>query len=130
METTGSNVVAGSTSEDLDAAVVADAVKVVHDHADRIFVWNYDRDRDRLVTLYNRAMASQWNSVTELDWSTDVDPEGLVSRDGPFLRLVREAIRDARIAHRHVGRARGPRSWASRASRPTSASSCTASRAP
>ena len=26
-------------------------------------------------------MSSQWNSVTELDWSTDVDPEGLIDLD-------------------------------------------------
>jgi hypothetical protein len=75
-----------------DRATVDDAVKVVHDHADRLFLWNYDRDRGQLVTLYNKAMASQWNSMTELDWAIDVDPEGLVQQDAPFLRLVREAI--------------------------------------
>jgi hypothetical protein len=48
-------------------AEVDDTIKVVHDHADRIFLWNYDRSRDQLVTLYNKAMGSQWNSVTELD---------------------------------------------------------------
>jgi len=67
------------------------SVKVVHDHADRIFLWNYDRDREQLVTLYNKAMASQWNSVTELDWSTDVDPEGLIDMESPLMRLAREA---------------------------------------
>jgi hypothetical protein len=53
-------------------------IKVVTDHAQRIFTWDYGRDREQLVTLYNKAMASQWNSVTELDWATDVDPEELV----------------------------------------------------
>jgi hypothetical protein len=53
-------------------------IKVVTDHAQRIFSWDYGRDREQLVTLYNKAMASQWNSVTELDWATDVDPEELV----------------------------------------------------
>jgi hypothetical protein len=67
------------------------SIKVIHDHADRIFLWNYDRDRDQLVTLYNKAMASQWNSVTELDWSTDVDPERLIDMDSPLLRLTRAA---------------------------------------
>ena len=42
-----------------------DAVRVVHDHADRIFSWRYDRERPQLVTLYNKAAASQWNSVTQ-----------------------------------------------------------------
>jgi hypothetical protein len=67
------------------------SIKIVRDHADRIFLWNYDRERDQLVTLYNKAMGSQWNSVVDLDWSTDVDPEGLVDRDAPLLRLARAA---------------------------------------
>ncbi|HEX6424369.1 MAG TPA: ferritin-like domain-containing protein, partial [Acidimicrobiales bacterium] len=66
-------------------------VKVVHDHADRIFLWNYDRSRGQLVTLYNKAMGSQWNSVTELDWSTEVDPEGLVDGSTPLLQLTAAA---------------------------------------
>jgi hypothetical protein len=57
---------------------VDDTIKLVTDHAQRVFLWNYDRSRDQLVTLYNKAMASQWNSVTDLDWATDVDPEQLV----------------------------------------------------
>jgi hypothetical protein len=56
-----------------------EAVQVIHDNADRLFLWDYDRDRGQLVTLYNKAMGSQWNSVTDLDWSTDVDPERLVT---------------------------------------------------
>ena len=66
-------------------------IKIVHDHADRIFLWNYDRSRDQLVTLYNKAMSSQWNSVTELDWDTDVDPEGLVDRSTPLMQLTAAA---------------------------------------
>jgi hypothetical protein len=74
-----------------DAATMAESVKIVHDHADRIFLWNYERSRPQLVTLYNKAMASQWNSVTELDWATDVQPERLVDLDSPILRLARAA---------------------------------------
>ena len=43
-----------------------------------MFSWKYDRDRDQLVTLYNKAMASQWDSINDLDWSIEVDPERLV----------------------------------------------------
>ncbi|MEN3271828.1 MAG: hypothetical protein V7636_589 [Actinomycetota bacterium] len=60
------------------SAEVDESIKLITDNAQRIFCWNYDRSRDQLVTLYNKAMASQWNSVTELDWSTEVDPEELV----------------------------------------------------
>ena len=69
----------------------ADAVRVVHDHADRLFSWRYDRERPQLVTLYNKAAASQWNSVTDLDWSTDVDPERTTDDEPPILKLAREA---------------------------------------
>ena len=53
-------------------------VKIITDQAPRTFLWDYTRDRDQLVTLYNRGMASQWNSTTDLDWTIDVDPERLV----------------------------------------------------
>jgi hypothetical protein len=54
-------------------------ITLVTDLAPRTYVWNYERDRDQLVTLYNRAMASQWSSVIDLDWTIDVDPERLVA---------------------------------------------------
>ncbi|MBV9280032.1 MAG: ferritin-like domain-containing protein [Chloroflexi bacterium] len=63
------------------------SIKVVRDNADRIFLWDYDRSRDQLVTLYNKAMSSQWNSVTDLDWTTAVDPEELV-RTSPQQSVV------------------------------------------
>jgi len=74
-----------------DQAEVDATIKIVHDHADRIFLWNYDREREQLVTLYNKAMASQWNSVTELDWATAVDPEELVDRGTPLMQLTAAA---------------------------------------
>ncbi|HKH24153.1 MAG TPA: ferritin-like domain-containing protein, partial [Acidimicrobiales bacterium] len=74
-----------------DQAEVDETIKIVRDHADRIFLWNYDRSRDQLVTLYNKAMASQWNSDTELDWSTDVDPTELVDASTPLQQLTRAA---------------------------------------
>ena len=68
-----------------------DAVRVVHDHADRLFSWRYERERAQLVTLYNKGTSSQWNSVTDLDWSTDVDPERVTEDEAPIIRLAREA---------------------------------------
>jgi hypothetical protein len=73
-------------------AEMDEAIHVIQDHADRLFVWDYERDRGQLVTLYNKAMGSQWNSVTDLDWATDVDPERLVAeQDSPMLALTRIA---------------------------------------
>ncbi|QGG95039.1 ferritin-like domain-containing protein [Actinomarinicola tropica] len=65
------------------------AFKLIEDNAQRIFTWKYDREREQLVTLYNKAMASQWNSVTELDWSTDVDPEREANHDHATVHLAR-----------------------------------------
>jgi hypothetical protein len=66
-------------------------VRIVHDHADRLFSWRYERERPQLVTLYNKAAASQWNSVTDLDWASDVDPERVVTTEVSALRLARRA---------------------------------------
>lgn len=72
-----------------ERSVVDGTIKEITDNATRIFTWNYDRDRAQLVTLYNKAMASQWSSVTELDWSTPVDPEELIDHEGPAMQLMR-----------------------------------------
>jgi hypothetical protein len=69
-------------SSEVDASI-----KLVTDNAQRVFLWNYERDRDQLVTLYNKGMSSQWNSVTDLDWDTDVDPEELV-RTSPQQNVI------------------------------------------
>ncbi|HVV36979.1 MAG TPA: ferritin-like domain-containing protein [Acidimicrobiales bacterium] len=71
-----------------------EAIKLVTDNAPRIFLWDYDRSRDQLVTLYNKAMASQWNSVTELDWATEVDAEEVV-RSAPQANLTVDLARAA-----------------------------------
>src|SRR3954447_1492080 len=76
------------------AAEMNATIKVVRDNADRFFLWNYDRERPQLVSLYNKAMASQWNSVTELDWSTEVDPEELI-RTSPQTNLTVELAKAA-----------------------------------
>jgi hypothetical protein len=71
---------------------MTESIEVIKDHADRLYLWNYERDRGQLVTLYNKAMGSQWNSVTDLDWSTPVDPERLVAeQDSPILAVARVA---------------------------------------
>src|SRR6476469_8559338 len=67
-------------------------IKRVQNEADTIYAWNYERERDQLVTLYNKGVSSQWSSVTDLDWATDVDPEELVrQQDSPTDGLVRTA---------------------------------------
>ncbi len=83
---------AGATPPLPSRREVDEAVQVVHDHADRLFLWDYERDRGQLVTLYEKAMGSQWNSVKDLDWSVDVDPERLVAeQESPVLAVARVA---------------------------------------
>ena len=42
---------------------------------DAHFDWMYTRDHPELARLYDLAKKAQWNGDTDLDWSTDVDPE-------------------------------------------------------
>ena len=41
---------------------------------DTTFTWDYERSRDGLNRLYEKAKRSQWNVSDDLDWSIDVDP--------------------------------------------------------
>ena len=80
------------TPQSPSRAEMDEAVQVIHDHAERLFLWDYERDRGQLVTLYNKAMSSQWNSVKDLDWSTEVDPEKLIAeQQSPVLAMARVA---------------------------------------
>jgi hypothetical protein len=47
-----------------------------------IFTWDYERSRVPLIKLYEKAKTSQWNASTDLDWSTDVDPERVADELG------------------------------------------------
>jgi P-aminobenzoate N-oxygenase AurF len=51
------------------------AFELVKAEIDTTFTWDYDRSRPALGKLYEKAKTSQWNVTTDLDWSTDVDPE-------------------------------------------------------
>jgi hypothetical protein len=66
-------------------------VRVVHDHADRIYSRRYERERPQLVTLYDKAAGSQWNSAVDSDWSTDVDPVRVATDEALVVLLARRA---------------------------------------
>ena len=68
-----------------DRVEIDDACKLIDDNCQSIYTWRYERDRPQLVTLYEKAAHSQWVGSTDLDWSTDVDPESLVDLDAPNL---------------------------------------------
>ncbi len=74
-----------------DGIDAAETIRFVTDHTPTTFLWNYERSRPQLVTLYNKAMSSQWSSVTELDWSTPVDPEQIIDWNSPVMLLAKAA---------------------------------------
>jgi hypothetical protein len=40
-----------------------------------VFQWDYEGGRSRLLALYEKGKARQWNANTRLDWSLEVDPD-------------------------------------------------------
>jgi hypothetical protein len=60
------------TNSDLDAIVHA-----VKSNSDAVFTWDYERSRQPLIKLYEKAKTSQWNVTTDLDWTTEVDQRKL-----------------------------------------------------
>jgi hypothetical protein len=78
------------SNSDVDALV-----HQVKDNADAIFTWDYEKGaRPALNKLYEKAKTAQWNGETDLDWSTEVDPEKIVTlmqgqnAAGPFNYLA------------------------------------------
>jgi len=62
------------TNTDMDSVM-----HLVKNNADAIFTWDYEKGaRPGLNKLYEKAKNAQWNGTTDLDWSTDVDPEAVV----------------------------------------------------
>ncbi len=53
-------------------------IEKVRTEFDTQFTWDYERGRDGLNRLYEKAKRSQWNVSDDLDWSIDVDPERMV----------------------------------------------------
>lgn len=60
---------------------VNQTISVVENNADSIFTWDYEKGaRPRLNTLYEKAKGAMWDGETDLDWSTDVDIDRVVSQ--------------------------------------------------
>jgi hypothetical protein len=65
---------------------------------DAEFTWDYGKgQRPGLDKLYEKAKVSQWNGSTDLEWSTDVDPERTaveLSRNDRRVQYVRALINE------------------------------------
>jgi hypothetical protein len=58
------------------------------------FDWTYKTDFPEMRTLYTRAKQNQWDSETQLDWSTDVDPRNPETPLIPDTFIDRQLIKD------------------------------------
>ena len=75
---------------------------------DTSYVWNYGSVKEGLRDLYEKAKRDQWNSTTQLDWSTSVEPESEIIPAGvnplqsfpPFQKL--DAKERARLRHGQI----------------------------
>ena len=61
---------------------------------DAIFTWDYERTRQGLGKLYEKAKTSQWNGATDLDWDTDVDPEKVALEMAPAAAMFQQKMAD------------------------------------
>ncbi len=66
----------GATSD--GATAFDQLIDKVRTEFDTQFTWDYERGRDGLNRLYEKAKRSQWNVSDDLDWTIDVDPERMV----------------------------------------------------
>jgi len=67
MNTSASNgVTSNGSAPDLETVLTS---------FDTAYAWNYDGVKEGLNDLYVKAKQNQWDAATELDWTTDVDPE-------------------------------------------------------
>src|SRR5262245_10526906 len=57
-----------------------EAIHAVRSAGDALFTWDYDRSRDALSKLYEKAKTSMWNVSADIDWDIDVDPRK-IARD-------------------------------------------------
>jgi hypothetical protein len=63
----------------IDEKDLSEIQHVIDQHSQVLFTWDYERSRQALVKLYEKAKTSQWNASTQLDWNTDVDLDQLAS---------------------------------------------------
>jgi hypothetical protein len=50
----------------------------VEAHGAARFTWEYDEGRDELLRLYQKGKDKQWDQVTRIDWSHEVDPHDVL----------------------------------------------------
>ena len=85
--TDNARILGRSEIDDLDAILdipLVDPTEVEHllrAERETVFTWDYAQARPGLHKLYEKAKTGQWNGTTDLDWSTDVDLEAVMTKD-------------------------------------------------
>jgi hypothetical protein len=77
-----------------DAIDFGSAAHVTAVGGDAIFTWDYERTREGLGKLYERAKTSQWNGATDLDWSIQVDVEAVAKEMQAAIAHLRQRLTD------------------------------------
>ena len=66
----------------------------VESGTEAVFNWEYDAGRDRLLNLYEKGKAKQWNSRERIDWSVEVDKDNPVGGPEAYVPIYGSAIWD------------------------------------
>jgi hypothetical protein len=59
-----------------------------------VFTWDYDEGRDKLLNLYEKGKAKQWNSRERIDWSITVDHDNPIGGPEQYVPIWGSALWD------------------------------------
>jgi len=71
-----------------------------------IFNWEYDEGRDKILGLYERGKAKQWNAADRIDWSQEVDPSNPLGFPSKYVRIYLSAKIWNKLGEKEQGRVR------------------------
>jgi hypothetical protein len=89
-----------------NGGAIADEIDTILTSFDTTYAWNYGSVKEGLRDLYEKAKREQWNGVSQLDWSTQVDPQGEIIPQvynpledyAPYRKLDEKGVREFRHA--------------------------------
>ena len=58
------------------------------------FTWEYEDEREKLLTLYDKGKKQQWDAAERIDWSQDLDPENPQEIDDRLIPIFGSPIWD------------------------------------
>src|SRR5919108_476323 len=58
------------------------------------FTWEYEDEREKLLTLYDKGKKQQWDAAVRIDWSQELDPENPQEIDDRLIPIFGSPIWD------------------------------------